>query len=161
VLRSPIQPAHATQQMWALPGRTLFILPKDEKLQKGCLINTLLIYPSSLDPAMASASPLAASIAAALPGCGADLAESVAQYLRFDPRPETVEAVTQLTAHGVDVVKEHFTPRIAFGTAGLRAAMAPGSVTTTPVFELPLERTNACSAASHYSYDVAAACDCP
>jgi hypothetical protein len=48
VLRSPIQPAHATQQMWALPGRTLFILPKDEKLQKGCLINTLLIYPSSL-----------------------------------------------------------------------------------------------------------------
>jgi phosphomannomutase len=86
---------------------------------------------------MASASPLAASIAAALPGCGADLAESVAQYLRFDPRPETVEAVTQLTAHGVDVVKEHFTPRIAFGTAGLRAAMAPGSVTNTRLRAAP------------------------
>ena len=60
------------------------------------------------------------------PGCDPDVADAVAQYLRFDPRPETVAAVRALATGGADVVKAHFTPRIAFGTAGLRAAMAPG-----------------------------------
>ena len=60
------------------------------------------------------------------PACSPQVVAAVTQYLQFDPRPETAEAVRALTALGADAVRDHFTPRIAFGTAGLRAAMAPG-----------------------------------
>ncbi|XP_061627241.1 phosphoglucomutase-2 isoform X4 [Phyllopteryx taeniolatus] len=52
---------------------------------------------------------------------------AVTQWLRYDKNPKTVCAVEKLLKDGaVETLKKCFSSRMAFGTAGLRAAMGPG-----------------------------------
>lgn len=67
-----------------------------------------------------------------LAGVPRELAAVVKEYLRYDPRPESVVAVEKLMSACKDAqcgaLADAFVPRIAFGTAGLRSRMAHGSV---------------------------------
>lgn len=56
-----------------------------------------------------------------------ELAESVKRWLAADPDPVTRAAGERLLASGdTAALASHFGPRLAFGTAGLRAALGPG-----------------------------------
>ena len=49
------------------------------------------------------------------------------QWLRLDPNPESRQAMIDLRDRGAwSELTSRLTPRIAFGTAGLRARMQPG-----------------------------------
>jgi hypothetical protein len=66
----------------------------------------------------------------ALAGVPRDLAAVVQAYLRYDPRSTTRQSIQKVIGACSDAectaLHELFLPRIAFGTAGLRARMAPG-----------------------------------
>lgn len=56
-----------------------------------------------------------------------ELAEAVKRWLAADPDPVTRAAGERLLASGdTAALASHFGPRLAFGTAGLRAALGPG-----------------------------------
>ncbi len=57
---------------------------------------------------------------------GADLARQVDAWLAIDPDPATRAELEKLSATDPDRVAALFGERVAFGTAGLRAAMGPG-----------------------------------
>ena len=70
-------------------------------------------------------------IAPLLAGVPRDLARLVREYIRYDPRPATTKALRTLVQDATDnhkALEQLFVPRIAFGTAGLRAQMAHGYV---------------------------------
>lgn len=51
----------------------------------------------------------------------------IQQYLEWDPNDETKEMIRQyMTNNQQDILDNLLTKRLAFGTAGLRAAMGPG-----------------------------------
>lgn len=58
-----------------------------------------------------------------------ELQASIANYLQWDPRPETRKEVQQLVASptpNVKLLEDMFLKRLEFGTAGLRGGMGPG-----------------------------------
>ncbi|XP_054460372.1 phosphoglucomutase-2 [Anoplopoma fimbria] len=56
------------------------------------------------------------------------LDEAVRQWLQYDKNPKTVSMVQDLLRdRAVEALKKCFTSRMEFGTAGLRAAMGPGT----------------------------------
>ncbi|XP_033976669.1 phosphoglucomutase-2 [Trematomus bernacchii] len=57
-----------------------------------------------------------------------ELQQAVRQWLQFDKNPKTVSMVQDLVKEGaVEALKKCFSSRMEFGTAGLRAAMGPGT----------------------------------
>ncbi|XP_077157779.1 phosphopentomutase [Paroedura picta] len=58
----------------------------------------------------------------------AGLAQAAAEWLRWDKNPKTIEIVKQMAAKGnPEELQQCFGSRMEFGTAGLRAAMGPGT----------------------------------
>ncbi|XP_077461021.1 phosphopentomutase [Stigmatopora argus] len=56
------------------------------------------------------------------------LDQEIQQWLLYDKNPKTVSAVEKLLEDGaVETLKKCFSSRMEFGTAGLRAAMGPGT----------------------------------
>ncbi|XP_029297988.1 phosphopentomutase [Cottoperca gobio] len=56
------------------------------------------------------------------------LDQAVRQWLQFDKNPKTASMVQDLVKEGaVEALKKCFSSRMEFGTAGLRAAMGPGT----------------------------------
>lgn len=56
------------------------------------------------------------------------LDQAVKQWLQYDKNPKTVSMVQDLVKEGaVEALKKCFSSRMEFGTAGLRAAMGPGT----------------------------------
>ncbi|KAM9856752.1 phosphopentomutase [Aulostomus maculatus] len=63
-------------------------------------------------------------------GCTGDakLDQAVGQWLRYDKNPKTVSMVQKLLEErAVEALRKCFSSRMEFGTAGLRAAMGPGT----------------------------------
>ncbi|XP_061833019.1 phosphopentomutase [Nerophis lumbriciformis] len=57
----------------------------------------------------------------------ATLDQAVGEWLRYDKNPKTVSLVEKLLKdEAIETLKKHFSSRMEFGTAGLRAAMGPG-----------------------------------
>ncbi|XP_061883205.1 phosphoglucomutase-2 [Entelurus aequoreus] len=57
----------------------------------------------------------------------ATLDQAVGEWLRYDKNPKTVSLVEKLLKDdAIETLKKHFSSRMEFGTAGLRAAMGPG-----------------------------------
>ncbi|XP_060939848.1 phosphoglucomutase-2 [Limanda limanda] len=58
----------------------------------------------------------------------ADLDQAIGLWLQYDKNPKTVSLVQELVKDGaVEALKKSFSSRMEFGTAGLRAAMGPGT----------------------------------
>ncbi|XP_032399303.1 phosphopentomutase [Etheostoma spectabile] len=56
------------------------------------------------------------------------LDQAVKQWLQYDKNPKTASMVQELVKEGaVEALKKYFSSRMEFGTAGLRAAMGPGT----------------------------------
>ncbi|XP_043829378.1 phosphoglucomutase-2 [Dromiciops gliroides] len=78
--------------------------------------------------AVAAAAAAAVSVAAGDgPGGDSRLDQAAAQWLRWDKNPKTLEMVKKMVAdNNREELQKCFGSRMAFGTAGLRAAMGPG-----------------------------------
>jgi len=82
--------------------------------------------PAAAAPAAAAPAAAPAAPAAASPATAALLARA-RDYAAWDPNPETRAAHAGAAAWPADELTRAFGSRLEFGTAGLRAAMGPGS----------------------------------
>ena len=87
----------------------------------------LLSYAPHCSPALSMSSAASAAVAPAASDDSASLLSLATEYVRWEEDASYRSLVQSWVAsNNLQEIRAHFTPRIAFGTAGLRARMAPG-----------------------------------